>query len=604
MKKTRLFIFAALATMTAVSCNKEIAEPQVAPSGEKVYASFSATGEDITKVTLDFASETNKIQWQDTDDIAVFDGVSRNVFTVKSGSNTGATVVFEGEITDVSGTLGAVYPADAGMDMDSEKKLNVNIPAEQTIPEGACVDPKALVAVASGTKGSALAFKQVCGLLKISFTANNVREITISGDALAGEAKVNDDGTKVENLKPSGSITLTHAAGMFPAGTYYVAVLPGTTQAGNFSISVKKGPSTGFKQASSAVTFTRCKGLDPGSLDNLPTQTVIMTMAELFDWNANRVAGDTEENVLIGADIDMENEPWVPKDFKGTFDGQGHKLYNMNVSRTSNACFINTLTGTMKEITFGSVDGSSYDGVSRIEQNNTEDTSESGWRYAGLVTRLAEGSSLEYVTSFVPVSVAATSTSKTRVGGLVGVVAGAASLSDCANLGDVVNNAEAPIAAGSLGGIVGWADAAVTMSYVQNKGNVISKNLKTQYIAGILPYDKTAGSNLSDCSNAGNIMATAEGTCAMAIGGIIAESGESTLTTCINDGAISSTCDGELKAGGIIGRSNLSCTLTSCINSDTATITFNPATFGSMAFIAGIVGNSPAANEGIVSLKG
>ena len=602
MKKTRLFIFAALAAVTAVSCNKEIAEPQVVPSGEKVYVSFSATGEDITKVALDFASETNKLQWQDTDDIAVFDGVSRNVFTVKSGSNTGATVVFEGEINDGSGTLGAVYPADAGMDMDSEKKLNVNIPAEQTIPEGACVDPKALVAVASGTKGSALAFKQVCGLLKISFAAKNVREITISGDALAGEVKVNDDGTKVENLKPTGSITLTHAGGIFPAGTYYVAVIPGTTQAGNFSISVKKGPSTGFKQAASAVTFTRCKGLDPGSLDNLPTQTVIMTMAELFDWNANRVVGDTEENVLIGANIDMENEPWVPKDFKGTFDGQGHTLYNLNVSRASNACFINTLTGTMKEITFGSVDGSSYDGVSRIEQNNPEDNAESGWRYAGLVTRLAEGSSLEYVTSFVPVSVAATSTSKTRVGGLVGVVAGAASLSDCANLGDVVNNAEAPIAAGSLGGIVGWADAAVTMSYVQNKGNVISKNLKTQYIAGILPYDKTDGSNLSDCSNAGNIMATAEGTCAMAVGGIIAESGNSILTNCINEGAISSTCDGEFKVGGIIGRSNDSCTLTNCINS--GTITFNPATFGSRAFIGGIIGNAPAANEGTISLNG
>lgn len=603
MKKTRLFIFAALATMTAVSCNKEIAEPQVTPSGEKVYASFSATGEDITKVTLDFASETNKIQWQDTDDIAVFDGVSRNVFTVKSGSNTGATVVFEGEITDVSGTLGAVYPADAGMDMDSEKKLNVNIPAEQTIPEGACVDPKALVAVASGTKGSALAFKQVCGLLKITFAAKNVREITISGQALAGEAKVAADGTLVEPLKPAGDIILTHADGIFPAGTYYVAVLPGTTPAGSFSISVKKGPSVGFKGASNPVTFERCKGIDPGSLDALPTKTEIKTMAELFDWNAGRVAG-TEEVVLIGADIDMENEPWVPKDFTGTFDGQGHKLYNLNVSRSSNACFINTLTGTLKDITFGSSDGSNYDGVSRIEQNNPDDTAESGWRYAGLVTRLAAGSSMQYVTSFVPVSIAATSTSKTRVGGLVGVVAGAASISDCANLGDVTNNAATPVAAGSIAGIAGWADAAVTMSFVQNKGNVTSKNLMTQYIAGILTYDKTAGSTLNDCSNSGNISAEAEGSCAMAIAGIIAESGNSTLTNCINEGAISSTCDGECKAGGIIGRSNLSCTLTGCINGGSATITFNPATFGSRAFIGGIIGNAPAANEGTISLNG
>ena len=602
MKQTRLFILAVLATVAALSCNKEIAEPQVVPSGEKVYASFTATGEELTKVLLDFADEKSTIKWQDEDKIAVFDGVSKNVFSMKADSNHGNSAVFEGEITDGSGTLYAVYPADAGFDLDGDK-LNVTVPSEQTIPSGAFADPKALVSVASGTKGSALAFKQVCGLLKISFAAKNVREITISGQALAGEAKVAADGTLAQPLKPSGDIILTHADGIFPAGTYYVAVLPGTTPAGSFSISVKKGPSVGFKGASNPVTFERCKGIDPGSLDALPTKTEIKTMAELFDWNAGRV-GSTEEVVLIGADIDMENEPWMPKDFTGTFDGQGHKLYNLNVSRNANACFINTLTGTLKDVTFGSSDGSIYDGVSRIEQNNPEDTDKSGWRYAGLVTRLAEGSSLEYVTSFVPVSIAATSTSKTRVGGLVGIVAGAASLSDCANLGDVVNNAEAPIAAGSLGGIVGWADAAVTMSYVQNKGNVTSKNLMTQYIAGILTYDKTAGSTLTDCSNSGNISAEAEGSCAMAIAGIIAESGNSILTRCINEGAISSTCDGECKAGGIIGRSNTGCILTDCINGDTATITFNPATFGSRAFIGGIIGNAPAANEGTISLNG
>ncbi|MBO4670236.1 MAG: hypothetical protein J5640_00110 [Bacteroidales bacterium] len=604
MKQTRLFIFAVLASVTAISCEKEIAEIQTVPEVEKVYASFSATGEDITKVSLDFASETSKVQWQDTDELAVFDGVSKNVFTMKSGSNTGASAVFEGEVAAEAGTLYAVYPAAGGLDIDGTN-INVNVPAEQTIPAGGCADPKALVAVASGAKGGALAFKQVCGLLKVSFAAANVREITISGTALAGEAKVAPDGTLVEPLKPVESIILTHADGIFPAGTYYVAVLPGTTPAGKFSISLKKGPSEGFRGSSNAVTFARCKGLDAGSLDVLTTKTIITTMAELFDWNANRVvsAESGEEVVLLGADIDMENEPWTPKDFKGYFEGQGHKLYNLNVSRSSNACFINTLTGSMQNVTFGSSDGVSYDGSSRIEQNNPEDNSESAWRYAGLVTRLSEGSSLNGVYSFVPVSVAATSTSKTRVGGLVGIVAGAASLTDCTNFGDVTNNATGPVAAGSLAGIVGWADAAVTMSFVQNKGNVTSKNLKTQYIAGFIAYEKATGSNLTDCANSGSIMAEAEGSCAMCIGGFIGEAGNSTLTNCNNDGFIYSTCDGEFKAGGFIGRANSSCTLTGCINGDAATITFNPATFGSRAFIAGIIGNAPSANSGTVSLQ-
>ena len=605
MKKNRLFSIAVLSLLTAIACNKEVAEAPIPSSeGVKSYASFTATGEELTKVLLDFADEASNVKWQDADKIAVFDGTSKNEFGIKAGSNQGSSAVFEGEASDAATTLYAVYPADAGLALDGSA-VSVSVPSAQVIPSEGCADPAALVAVASGAKGGKLAFKQVCGLLKVSFKATNVREIVISGAALAGTVKVSADGTITEAQKPVDSITLTHADGIFPAGTYYVAVLPGTTPEG-FSISLTKGLSSGIREASGPVTFTRAKGVDAGSLDKLTTRTEIKTMAELFDWNANRVVTEEsgDEFVVIGADIDMEEEPWVPKDFKGTFDGQGHKLYNLNVKREANASFFNTLTGTMKNISFGTSDGSSYDGKSAIVQENTEDNSESAWRYAGLVTRLAEGSTLDGVTSFVPVTVLATSTSKTRVGGLVGVVAGAATISNCANKGAVTNDAETPISAGSIAGIVGWADAAVTMNSVQNNGNVTSANLKTQYIAGILAYDKTAGSNLSDCINTGKLAATAEGSCAMAVGGIIAESGNSTLINCKNDGPISSTCDGECKAGGIIGRSNTGCTLTDCVNGANATITFCPSTFASRAFIGGIIGNSPAANEGTISLNG
>lgn len=608
MKKTRFFSIAVLSLLTAIACNKEVAEAPIPSSeGVKSYASFTATGEELTKVLLDFADEASNVKWQDADKIAVFDGTSKNEFGIKAGSNQGSSAVFEGEASDAATTLYAVYPADAGLALDGSA-VSVSVPSAQVIPAEGCADPAALVAVASGEKGGKLAFKQVCGLLKVSFKATNVREIVISGAALAGTVKVSADGTITEAQKPVDSITLTHADGIFPAGTYYVAVLPGTTPEG-FSISLTKGLSSGIREASGPVTFTRAKGVDAGSLDKLTTRTEIKTMAELFDWNANRVVTEEsgDEFVVIGADIDMEEEPWVPKDFKGTFDGQGHKLYNLNVKREANASFFNTLTGTMKNISFGTSDGSSYDGKSAIVQENTEDNSESAWRYAGLVTRLAEGSTLDGVTSFVPVTVLATSTSKTRVGGLVGVVAGPATISNCANKGAVTNLATDAIASGVLGGIVGRADAAVTITGTDNEGAVNASSESVTHCAGILASDASS-STITDSNNKGNIVFDATGANAVgnSIGGIIGEAVGSSVSGCSNSGSITNTYDGESKIGGIIGRANgeIPVSIADCTNLATGSISYNPDGATKRAFIGGIIGNSPAAFIGALTIQG
>lgn len=597
MKK--LFTFAVLA-LTVLSCSKEIAEQQPVPAGQKSYISFTATGEELTKVALGF-EEAQNVKWEDADQIAVFDDSAKNVFSIKEGTNTGATAVFEGEVSDGASTLFAVYPSSAGVSLDGSD-LTVAVPAEQTIPSGALADPKALVAVASAAKGDAMAFKQVCGLLKFSFAATNIREITISGKAIAGSAAVGADGT----LKSAGSavdaITLTHADGIFPAGTYYVPVLPGTTPAGSFAISLVKGISSAERVAESAITFERKKGVDAGSLDKLPMNTVIRTMPELFDWNANRVAG-TEENVIIGADIDMENEPWVPKDFTGTFDGQGHKLYNLNVKRSANACFVNTLNGTIKDVTFGSSDGKTYDGASVIEQNNADDTSESGWRYAGVVTRLNEGATLENVTSYVPVTVASESKSKTRIGGLVAIVAGNSSIKNCHNFGAVTNKAEAPVAAGAVGGLIGWADAIVTVEDSSNEGNVTVNNASTSYIGGLLSTDEKGGS-FTRCINKGDITLSGTGKRGTCIGGILGDATRSTVSNCENSGSITCTLDGELKVGGIVGRAYKGCTIKDCTNQENGIIDFNPEAATARAFIGGILGNSPAGNTETLTIDG
>ena len=597
MKKVLAF---AVLALTVLSCSKEIAEQQLVPAVEKSYTSFTATGEEISKVALDFAEEQN-VKWEDADQLAVFDGSAKNIFSIKAGSNTGASAVFEGEVSDGATTLYAVYPASAGEALEGTD-IKVSVPAAQTIPSGAFADPKALVAVASASKGSPMEFKQVCGLLKISFTASNIREITITGKAIAGAASVGADGVLKSASAASDAITLTHADGIFPAGTYYVPVLPGTTPAGSFSISLIKGASTAERTATGAITFERRKGVDAGSLDKLPTTTVIRTMAELFEWNANRVGG-TEDNVIIGADIDMENEPWVPKDFTGTFDGQGHKLYNLSVKRSANACFVNTLDGTIKDVTFGTSNGTSYDGQSVIIQNNPDDTADSGWRYAGLVTRLSADAVLENVTTYVPVTVASTSKSKTRIGGLVAIIAGASSVKNCHNYGAVSNEATAPVAAGAVGGLIGCNDAVATVEDCSNSGNITVNNAATSYIGGILSTDEVGGS-FTNCVNKGNISVSGTGTRSSCIGGILGDATLSTVSKCENLGSITCTLDGELKVGGIVGRAYKGCTVKDCTNQESGVIDFNPEGATKRAFIGGVVGNSPAGNTETLTIDG
>ncbi|MBO7602897.1 MAG: hypothetical protein J6S97_00600 [Bacteroidales bacterium] len=571
--------------LALLACNKEIAEQQIAPSKEGLVT-ITATTEDLSKVVLDMNAETNLV-WADTDAIAVYDGSSANTFTIKS--NSGASAVFEGSCDTAAPMLYAVYPA-AAYSAPATDAIKVEIPASQTIPDGGCVDPEALVAVGYAAPGQPMAFKQVCALLKLTVTGSDIMEIVIKGKGLAGTAAINADGTiNASGASLTDEIVLHPASGMFAPGGYFVAVAPGTTPAGTFSINYNTVSATATKTASSEVRFERAKGLDAGPLTGFTKTVIITTMAELFNWNASRSTADIED-VKIGADIDMEGEPWVPKDFTGTFDGQGHKLFNLNVNRTSNACFFNTVKGTVKDVTFGTSTDSSF-----IIQNNPDDDG-SAWRYAGLITRLSEGAVLEKVTSYVPVSVASESKSKTRVGGLVAIVAGDATIKNCVNNGKVTIEATAPAAAGAAGGIVGWADANISFTNVTNNGDITIKNSFVTYTAGILPCDNY-GCTFDTCANNGNISISGEGARGMCVAGIVGDATDSNVKSCSNSGKIEISIDGEMKVGGIVGRAFLGCTVTGCTNSSTAVIVSNPASATKRTFMGGIVGNSPAANN-------
>ena len=71
-------------------------------------------------------------------------------------------------------------------------------------------------------------------------------------------------------------------------------------------------------------------------------ETVIYTAEEL-----RAVALDPTGSYALGADLDLSGEDWTPLAFAGRFDGRGHTIYNLRVTRPGEAR-ANTLDGNAK----------------------------------------------------------------------------------------------------------------------------------------------------------------------------------------------------------------------------------------------------------------
>ena len=187
------------------SCTREAGMEQPSQTrADLVEITLRATGESPadSKATLEFPF----VKWQDSDQIAIFDGTAKNVFSIPEGGNHGTSATFSGTVTEGAAELYAVSPAAAGTAL-AGSLLTVNIPSVQSIPSGLTAAPEALVCVAKAQQG-ALQFRNVVSLIKISISAENVTSAIISGTNLSGTARVNSDGTLAQPLKTSGTIEL------------------------------------------------------------------------------------------------------------------------------------------------------------------------------------------------------------------------------------------------------------------------------------------------------------------------------------------------------------------------------------------------------------
>lgn len=182
------------------------------------------------------------------------------------------------------------------------------------------------------------------------------------------------------------------------------------------------------------------------------------------------------------------------------------------------------------------------------------------------------------------------------IGGIVGRVSGASTISNCTtSSGSQINfngdnGAERPRVGGIVGGVDGNGTFSVTISDCANNAKINNANNGTYGFGGIVGYNSGQTVNISGCTNNAEINGKSE------TGGIIGYTDNSAIQNCTNNGVVK----GADNVGGIVGKICAG-KVENCTNS---------GSINAQKYVGGIIGNTDGVtvtgcdNNGIVSASG
>ena len=576
-----------------LSCAKENEIPADGTSRQETLVSIRLTPS--AEQTKSFLDETS-VKWEEGDALALCDAVGgpvRPFNMTEEGVLEDGSASFEGEVDPEAKTFWVVYPQNAAGGLAEGDVLTATLPSTQYLG-AANTSTGALVAIGKGSRED-LALKNVFSLVKVTVSLPDVASVILSGTAVAGTAGFDAVTGELGSVsEASDVITFLPREGeeVFAPGDYFIAVLPGSTGAGDFSVTFNRLfdeegglEASSVLTSSSAVTFRRNKGFTLNDAGMVPSWAFhIDSREKLFAWNAQYAKWSAKDVVYLDADIDMacdasdESTLWTPHTFPGTFQGCNHNLYHIvTVTGATNTGLFSDLCGSVSNLVIGSSDGQTWDGVSHIRHAwaNT-----SAWANIGSVCgRLRKNSSVSGVTNFAKVEILSSDEGKGRLGGIAGFVGEeGVSLSHCTNHGTLLNSQASACAINSvIGGIVASAEDSAILEDCLNTGSVTSYNANARWIGGIM-----------GCTNG----RAAVGTETDLVWG-------STLTRCYNEGAIAAY-DGPdgLSLGGIVGYLSGG-TLETCENRAGGSITY-AGTTGVVAVIGGVAGRVGTGNDNLL----
>ena len=284
-------------TLGMTSCQNELAE--LTPSGgERITLSVT---QDDAAGTRTYLNDDKKVVWSTGDALSLFDTKNINqVFELTKGAGN-TTGEFGGTVSvDSRKEYYAVYPYDADYTISSGTVAGITQPAEQTAVANG-FDKSAAIMTGYTTKKENLAFKQLCAFVQIT-TESATKKIvfkTNGTESLAGTLSVAIDeegiGTATVTSNGTGTVTLVPASGetTIAAGTYLIAVLPGTLASG-FTMEIESAEGDDLTRSYRGSTSV----LSRAAVINMGTASVAN------GWTAIDKAANGYASVDLGITID------------------------------------------------------------------------------------------------------------------------------------------------------------------------------------------------------------------------------------------------------------------------------------------------------------
>ena len=521
MTMRKIGFFAALVVaMTAVSCVEDI-NTTVPQNGEKTFqATFDATA---SKAVLKPDATESKVEWNKNDQVSVLVG-ENNYMYVAQADGLSTTLTTSATGVPAEGTFYAIYPYDESATL-TDGVVTTSLPASQTAVKGSFATH---LAVAQTTSNN-LAFKNVCGLVKVNVSSDNVTSIVFagnSGEIVAGAINVAvTDAPAWTAVAEQGdtTVTLLPAAGksVIEAGDYYFAVLPQTFAAGfkvtahkNDGYAVVRNVETEVTVARAGIVAGKSFGISGQGTEAAPY--VIMTAQDMVDMRTlAKLGGETW--FKLGADIDMKGVTnYEPVNYdenferKIHFDGDNHTISNFSSNFKSYPSLFGVLYGSVKnlKVTNAAIEATSVAGIVA--------------GYAGTTGKPAQISNVQ---------VQGTVTSTTnRCGGFAGNSVNA-EFTDCS--ADVTVSGTYDVA-----GFVGKAQQTLSLVRCEAKVNVTATNADKNRGAGLVGWLNTTTASFENCKVlAGSVIedkSTKTASTVAMYGGIVAYAGSTEATTIKN----------------------------------------------------------------------
>ena len=315
------------------------------------------------------------------------------------------------------------------------------------------------------------------------------------------------------------------------------------------------------------VTMTVSGG---GSVKTVPVHQVgayilyeIETVEDMFAWNQG-AAPSLPEKIVLKNDISFSGQDmsqWKKRTFKGTFEGNNHKIDDFVLERDGEAAFFSKVEeAVIRNLTFG--EGCSF----------TANAAASEPTYAASLAALALGNtSFENIINRGAVKVkdneGTEATNVNRTGGICGSFLSTGSIDRCFNYGTVISDAAFGNWTG-LGGIVGYVGTdsyANTITGCENHGVVTNTKVGSRVaVGGIVGFIQKANTTVTGCRNLAAVKNTGDAGTGVAVAGIVGRieastNGENTLEDNTNSGDVlfagESANDAKLLSGvaGILG---------------------------------------------------